>query len=143
MEGNKETTNCLNTFVYATGAASLALGSALIYAFTNRKPGSKTSPVVQEEKKVPKFDKEKYPGGLIKIYYGSQTGTAESFSTDLKREGDTHGFQIDVIDLEELEDDIRGKLLDEQTRDAEDGTNRAVFMMATYGEGEPTDNAAE
>ena len=76
------------------------------------------------------------------IYYGSQTGTAESFARDLEREGEEHGFKVHVKDLEETEGNVPGTLLMNSTRDLS-GKNRAVFLMATYGEGEPTDNAVE
>jgi NADPH-ferrihemoprotein reductase len=76
----------------------------------------------------------------LSIYYGSQTGTAESFARDLEREGEDHGFKVHVLDLEETEENAREELLKEAMRDTR-GKNRAVFLMATYGEGEPTDNA--
>lgn len=86
------------------------------------------------------IDMSKYPGGHLTIYYGSQTGTAESFARDLEREGEEHGFKVHVQDLEETEDNVSGELLKETMHD-EHGKNKAVFLMATYGEGEPTDNA--
>ena len=46
-----------------------------------------------------------------------------------------------MVDLEETEDDVPGEILKKQLRDA-NGKNRALFLMSTYGEGEPTDNAA-
>ncbi len=47
---------------------------------------------------------------------------------------------MEVVDLEDIEDDILGSILKDQKKD-ERGKNRAIFLMATYGEGEPTDNA--
>lgn len=84
---------------------------------------------------------QKFPGGHLTIYYGSQTGTAESFAQDLEREGEEHGFKVSVVDLEETDEDPRAALLDPSKQDAH-GKNKAVFLMSTYGEGEPTDNAA-
>jgi len=84
---------------------------------------------------------QKFPGGHLTIYYGSQTGTAESFAQDLERDGEDHGFKVHVTDLEETDEDVNAEMMKEQMRD-DDGKNRAVFVMSTYGEGEPTDNAA-
>ena len=86
------------------------------------------------------YVKKKYPGGHITLYYGSQTGTAETFAKDIEREGEENGFKMEVIDLEDIEDDILASVLKEQKKD-DRGKNRAIFVMATYGEGEPTDNA--
>ncbi len=82
---------------------------------------------------------KKYPGGKICVYYASQTGTAESFAKQLQREGADRGFEIHVIDLEDIQVE---QLVDESSRDEVTGVAKAVFVAATYGEGEPTDNAA-
>jgi NADPH-ferrihemoprotein reductase len=89
-----------------------------------------------EDKKPKAVDKTRFPGGQISIYYATQTGTAESFAQQLEREAKEHGFLAHVKDLEEvnLSDFLEGK-------DDESGTSRAVLLAATYGEGEPTDNA--
>lgn len=73
------------------------------------------------------------------VFYGSQTGTAEEFAARLAKEGMRYGFRGVVADPEEcemedltelasLEEDLEGPVL-------------AVFCVATYGEGDPTDNA--
>ena len=95
---------------------------------------------------------QKYPGGHLTIYYGSQTGTAESFAQQIAREGDEHGFKVHVIDLEDvtegdggggsIEGAVKAAVMDPARADP-GGRSRAVFLMATYGEGEPTDNAAQ
>ena len=72
------------------------------------------------------------------VYYGSQTGTSESFAQQIEREGPDKGFFVHVIDLEDVTPD---DVLSEQRRD--DDVSKAVFLVATYGEGEPTDNSAE
>lgn len=84
----------------------------------------------KDDKKVkPVDDSTKYPAGELIIYFGSQTGTAESFARILMKEGKSKGFNAKILDLEEFSPEVLAK------------TKLAVFLMATYGEGEPTDNA--
>lgn len=73
---------------------------------------------------------QKYPKGKMSIYFGSQTGTAEGFARVLMEESKKQGFDAATIDLEDFDADVLAS------------TPLAVFLMATYGEGEPTDNAA-
>ncbi|TMW57126.1 hypothetical protein Poli38472_003051 [Pythium oligandrum] len=71
-----------------------------------------------------------YPGGRITILFGSQTGTAEGFAEALKKEGRKQGFEAHTMDLEEY--NAQEELPKEKC---------VIFVMATYGEGDPTDNA--
>ncbi|GLC59569.1 hypothetical protein PLESTB_001501400 [Pleodorina starrii] len=71
---------------------------------------------------------------LVRILFGTQTGTAERFSKQLGNElrsryGDS--TTVDVRDVETYKPEQ--KLATEKL---------VVFCMATYGDGEPTDNAA-
>ncbi|CAG8610092.1 6751_t:CDS:2, partial [Acaulospora colombiana] len=69
------------------------------------------------------------------LFYGSQTGTAEDYASRLAKEGQQRfGLRTMTIDVE----DCDMTLLD---RFPEDGV--AFFVMATYGEGEPTDDAVD
>ncbi|CAH0475040.1 unnamed protein product [Peronospora belbahrii] len=77
-------------------------------------------------------ESSEYPGGRITILFGSQTGTAEGFAEVLKKEGRKAGFHTHAIDLENY--NATEKLKDEKL---------VIFVMATYGEGDPTDNAAD
>lgn len=67
------------------------------------------------------------------IFYGSQTGTAERLAYQFSKDAQSRlGLDCMVADLDEYDyDDLpcltQGKV--------------AVFLLATYGEGEPTDNA--
>ncbi|GAA5971327.1 hypothetical protein JCM8115_001001 [Rhodotorula mucilaginosa] len=69
----------------------------------------------------------------IIIFYGSQTGSAEDYGTRIAKEA-KHRFGLSslVCDPEEYDFDN----LDTVPEDA-----LVVFSVATYGEGEPTDNA--
>lgn len=69
----------------------------------------------------------------IVIFYGSQTGTAEEYAVKIAKEAKARfGTSSLVCDPEEYEFDKLDKLPEDAV---------AVFVMATYGEGEPTDNS--
>lgn len=65
----------------------------------------------------------------LDFYFGSQTGTAETFAKELAIEGRERGYNTRAIDMRHMDP-------------ASDlpGTN-AIFLVATYGDGDPTDNA--
>lgn len=67
----------------------------------------------------------------LQLLYGSQTGTAEGFAKQLEGEARAHGFSASCIDLEHF------------TPDMLTAGGMGVYLMATYGEGDPTDNAVE
>uniref|UniRef100_A0A6T5WBT4 NADPH--hemoprotein reductase n=1 Tax=Chromulina nebulosa TaxID=96789 RepID=A0A6T5WBT4_9STRA len=90
---------------------------------------SKLDTNIKEEVKEKSTDEEKYPNGKISIYFGSQTGTAEGFARTLMEECKEHGYNPKIIDLEDFDEHVLAN------------TKLAIFLMATYGEGEPTDNA--
>merc|ERR1719295_208740 len=76
-------------------------------------------------------EEEEETGYPLRIFFGSQSGTAESFAFDMEKEAKQFGFAAKAIDLEDY--------------DPEDLCNEelVIFLVATYGEGEPTDNAQE
>lgn len=66
----------------------------------------------------------------VKIYFGSQGGTAEQFSKELSENlRDIFNIKAEVIDLEYFNKDEISKF------------GVRIFIVATYGDGEPTDNA--
>jgi NADPH-ferrihemoprotein reductase len=72
------------------------------------------------------------PGGKVLVLFGSQTGTAESFSKTLVESGNDKGyFDVEAVDLE----DFDTMTLKDQSY--------VIFVAATYGEGDPTDNAVD
>ncbi|XP_025834314.1 NADPH--cytochrome P450 reductase isoform X2 [Agrilus planipennis] len=75
-------------------------------------------------------------GRSLVVFYGSQTGTAEEFAGRLAKEGVRYGMKGMVGDPEEydMEELVNLKTIP---------NSLAVFCMATYGEGDPTDNAME
>ena len=69
------------------------------------------------------------------IFYGSQTGTAEDYASRLAKEGSARfGLKTMTCDLEDYDYENLDQFPDDKI---------AFFVMATYGEGEPTDNAVE
>lgn len=69
------------------------------------------------------------------IFYGSQTGTAEDYASRLAKEGSQRfGLKTMVADLEDYDYDQLDTFGEDKI---------AFFVLATYGEGEPTDNAAD
>ncbi|TAQ85938.1 hypothetical protein B7494_g5745 [Chlorociboria aeruginascens] len=69
------------------------------------------------------------------VFYGSQTGTAEDYASRLAKEGKSRfGLETMVADLEDY---------DFENLDTFPENKVAVFVLATYGEGEPTDNAVD
>jgi NADPH-ferrihemoprotein reductase len=121
-----------------TGATTILLASALAYVLltTTRKSTGATEDANDDDAPLA-VDKTVYPGGLISVYYATQTGTSESFGKQLEREGAERGFFLQVVDLEDIA--LEGLL--EEARCDENGRARAVFLAATYGEGEAPDNA--
>ncbi|KAK7420054.1 hypothetical protein QQZ08_010582 [Neonectria magnoliae] len=94
-------------------------------AANGAKPG-RTRDIVQ------KMEEE---GKNCLIFYGSQTGTAEDYASRLAKEGKSRfGLETMVADLEEY---------DFENLDTVPNDKVIMFVLATYGEGEPTDNAVD
>ncbi|XP_064612724.1 NADPH--cytochrome P450 reductase-like isoform X2 [Liolophura sinensis] len=78
----------------------------------------------------------KSSGRNVVVFYGSQTGTAEEFAGRLAKDATRYGMKGLAADPEECDMEELGKLVDIEN-------SLAIFCMATYGEGDPTDNAQE
>uniref|UniRef100_A0A8I3MRS6 NADPH--cytochrome P450 reductase n=1 Tax=Canis lupus familiaris TaxID=9615 RepID=A0A8I3MRS6_CANLF len=81
-------------------------------------------------------EKMKKTGRNIIVFYGSQTGTAEEFANRLSKDAHRYGMRGMAADPEEYDLADLGSL-------PEIENSLAVFCMATYGEGDPTDNAQD
>ncbi len=68
------------------------------------------------------------------ILFGTQTGTAERFAKSLKSQLESKYGASTVFDVVDVENYNSENLLKEKL---------VFFLMATYGDGEPTDNAAD
>ncbi|KAL4963607.1 NADPH--hemoprotein reductase cprA [Aspergillus stella-maris] len=102
-------------------------------------PYASSSPAMNGAAKAGKsrniIEKMDETGKNCVIFYGSQTGTAEDYASRLAKEGSQRfGLKTMVADLEEY---------DYENLDTFPEDKVAVFVLATYGEGEPTDNAVE
>jgi len=92
------------------------------------------------------------------VFYGTHTGKAKSFAYKLQQEGKSLGFNVNVVNLQELSDDIscvahlayNTRLTIQQMstfsrRRSSLGTRnpiRAIFIISTYGEGSCPTSAA-
>lgn len=81
------------------------------------------------------LEKMQESGKNCVVLYGSQTGTAEDYASRLAKEGASRfGLKTMVADLEDYDYDNLNNFPEDQV---------VFFVLATYGEGEPTDNAVE
>ncbi|XP_023262400.1 NADPH--cytochrome P450 reductase isoform X2 [Seriola lalandi dorsalis] len=120
---------------------SLIVG-LLIYWFMSRK---KPDPIPEFKKldtpapttrETSFIEKMKKTGKNIIVFYGSQTGTAEEFANRLSKDAQRYGMKGMAADPEEYD-------MGELSRLSEIENSLAIFCMATYGEGDPTDNAQD
>ncbi len=94
----------------------------------------------------------------VLFFVGTQTGTAQGFAEALARDAPKHGFGAEIVDLDTFSDRnpaeqaaARAKVkaasaaCDAFERAGKTGAppTLAVFLVATYGEGDPTENAAD
>ncbi|KAF3385201.1 NADPH--cytochrome P450 reductase [Penicillium rolfsii] len=81
------------------------------------------------------IEKMEETGKNCVIFYGSQTGTAEDYASRLAKEGSQRfGLKTMVADIEDYDYENLDQFPEDKV---------AFFVLATYGEGEPTDNAVE
>ncbi|ORX34417.1 electron transporter [Kockovaella imperatae] len=90
--------------------------------------------VQKMDRAIVEFDSICCQGKRCVMFYGSQTGTAEEYALRLAKEAKSRfGISSLVSDPEEYEFNILDQVPE---------SNVLFFVMATYGEGEPTDNSA-
>lgn len=78
-----------------------------------------------------KASQEEQPAGTaLTILFGSQSGTSEALSKDLRKLAATQGFDATIAELDSFDPAGLANL------------HHLLIIAATFGEGEPTDNAA-
>ncbi|KAK8919069.1 NADPH--cytochrome P450 reductase [Platanthera zijinensis] len=124
----------------ATSVAVLVGCAVLLFwrRSAGQKPAAKTEPlrpaILRQESKTEVDDGKK----KVTMFFGTQTGTAEGFAKSLAEEAKARYEKavFKVVDLDDYaadDDEYEEKLKKETV---------ALFFLATYGDGEPTDNAA-
>ncbi|KAM6946269.1 NADPH--cytochrome P450 reductase isoform 1-T1 [Aplochiton taeniatus] len=120
---------------------SLIIG-LLVYWFMSRKKPEPIPEFKRLETPAPSatetsfIEKMKKTGKNIVVFYGSQTGTGEEFANRLSKDAQRYGMKGMAADPEEYD-------MSELSRLTEIDNSLAIFCMATYGEGDPTDNAQD
>nr|UKI59126.1 cytochrome P450 reductase [Ilex asprella] len=127
--------------MFLTTSVAVLIGCAVVLIW-RRSFGQKSAKTVDPSKFVaPKIEPQiEVDDGKKKvtIFYGTQTGTAEGFAKSLAEEGKARYEKatFKVIDLDDYAAD------DEEYEEKLKKETLVFFFLATYGDGEPTDNAA-
>ncbi|CAL8363166.1 unnamed protein product [Merluccius merluccius] len=126
-------------YLYGFLAAVFGTWLSLKMAFSKRSSCAEVvrqrrSGAVEDESSAAGSDPVSVQVSAVKILYGSQTGTAQGFAKELAEEVRSLGIAAEVINLKDYDPDDRL---------AEECTNRSVcvFLLATYTDGQPTENA--
>ncbi|XP_051933449.1 S-adenosyl-L-methionine-dependent tRNA 4-demethylwyosine synthase TYW1 isoform X2 [Hippocampus zosterae] len=123
-------------YVYAAFALALTLWVSFKMILKKKSLSKDVSSWVQETMKNAECcDKraEVHVSG-VKIFFGSQTGTAKGFAKQLSADVRSLDLATEVIDMKDYDPDDR--LADECNSNCV-----SVFLVSTYTDGQPTDNA--
>ena len=130
--------------IFEVWACTLLIATVAFFWWRQQGGKSPKQSVILDLKKVVEpLDLEEEPiedsVKKVTVFFGTQTGTAEGFANALAEEGRArYGDDVvfNVVDLDDYGAD------DEQYTAKIKREKLTLFMVATYGDGEPTDNAA-
>jgi NADPH-ferrihemoprotein reductase len=95
-------------------------------------PGAKAAAEEEDDEESWTY-KLKAQDKRVAVFYGSQTGTAQEYALKWAKEARSKfGLSSLVLDPETVEFNVLNRVPKDKA---------VVFVMASYGEGEPTDNA--
>ncbi|MCO5614697.1 hypothetical protein L7F22_068981 [Adiantum nelumboides] len=128
-------------FLPGVAAVLLAAVALLLWRLTGGEKKKEVEQVAPRKLavQVPEPEVEDLTQKKVTVFFGTQTGTAEGFAKALAEEAKVRYEKrviFKVVDLDEYgadDDEFEERLKKEKL---------ALFTLATYGDGEPTDNAA-
>ncbi|RWR75310.1 hypothetical protein CKAN_00368600 [Cinnamomum micranthum f. kanehirae] len=133
--------NNRQVLVVLTTSIAVLIGCVFLF-FWRRSNGQKSvkateapKPLILKEETEPEVDDGKKK---VTVFFGTQTGTAEGFAKALAEEARARYEKatFKVVDLDDYAAD------DDEYEEKMKKESIAFFFLATYGDGEPTDNAA-
>ncbi|RZB71660.1 NADPH--cytochrome P450 reductase isoform B [Glycine soja] len=122
-----------------TTSVAVLVGCVVVFIW-RRSSSPKAKPLEPPKRVIEKLPEIEVDDGTKKvtIFFGTQTGTAEGFAKAIAEEAkaryDKATFRVVDMDDYAADDDEYEERFKKETH--------ALFFLATYGDGEPTDNAA-